>query len=95
MFPLDINLPGIDGLTVLKRIRADDRTRRFLVVILTSSIEEQDLANAYDFGANSYIRKPVNFSQFEDTFEKLSHYWLALNETPNGSFNCSLGICAT
>lgn len=79
---LDLKLPRIDGLEVLRRIRADDRTRRLPVVVLTSSREEEDLAKSYDLGANSYIRKPVDFTQFVDAVGTLGVYWLLLNETP-------------
>jgi two-component system response regulator len=79
---LDLNLPKIGGLEVLQRIRADDRTRLLPVVILTSSNEEQDLLEGYSRGANSYLRKPVNFTQFEDYVKQLSSYWLVLNEAP-------------
>lgn len=79
---LDIKLPKIDGLTVLQRIRADARTRRVPVVILTSSAEEHDRAQGYDLGVNSYIRKPVDFDQFIDAVEHLGLYWLVMNEPP-------------
>lgn len=79
---LDLKIPKIDGLTVLKRIRADPRTRRAPVVILTSSVEEQDLATGYDVGVNSYIRKPVSFDQFVTAIGQLGIYWLVLNEEP-------------
>jgi two-component system, response regulator len=79
---LDINLPKVDGLEVLRRIRAEAKTRRLLVVILTSSKEEQDLAAGYERGVNSYIRKPVNFAQFVAAIEQLGLYWLILNESP-------------
>jgi two-component system response regulator len=79
---LDLNLPKITGLEVLHRIRADARTRRLPVVILTSSKEEQDLAAGYDLGVNSYIRKPVDFKQFAQCIEQLGLYWLVLNEQP-------------
>ncbi len=79
---LDLKIPKIDGLTILKRIRADPRTRRAPVVILTSSVEEQDLATGYDVGVNSYIRKPVSFDQFVTAIGQLGIYWLVLNEEP-------------
>lgn len=79
---LDLKLPRVDGLEVLGRIRADERTRRLPVVMLTSSKEEQDLAASYDLGVNSYIRKPVNFVQFVQAIEHLGLYWLVLNELP-------------
>lgn len=79
---LDLKLPLVDGLEVLKQIRADERTRRLLVVILTSSREEQDLIKGYDLGANSYICKPVDFNQFVEAVKYLGLYWLVINETP-------------
>lgn len=79
---LDLKLPRIDGLEVLRRIRADDRTKLLPVVILTSSKEQQDLAAGYNNGCNSYLRKPVNFTQFVEATRQLGLYWLVLNEAP-------------
>lgn len=81
---LDLKLPKVDGLEVLRRIRADDRTRFLPVVVLTSSREEQDLLASYSNGCNSYVRKPVNFAEFLEAVRQLGLYWLLLNETPGG-----------
>lgn len=79
---LDLKLPKIDGLELLKSIRADERTKFLPVVILTSSKEDQDLQEGYRYGANSYVRKPVNFDEFLSATRDLGLYWLLLNEPP-------------
>jgi CheY-like chemotaxis protein len=82
---LDLKLPRVDGLDVLKRMRSEPRTRRTPVVVLTSSKEEQDLIASYELGANSFVRKPVDFLQFIEAARQLGLYWLVLNEpAPNG-----------
>lgn len=82
---LDLNLPKIDGLEVLRRLRADERTRVLPVVILTSSKEDRDLIEGYRSGCNSYVRKPVDFDQFVEAARQLGLYWLLLNERPPGT----------
>ena len=79
---LDLKLPKIDGLEVLRRLRDDERTKLLPVVILTSSKEDLDLTTSYSLGANSYIRKPVDFVQFTEAIKQLGLYWLVLNESP-------------
>jgi two-component system response regulator len=79
---LDLKLPKLDGLGVLRRLRADPRTKLLPVVLLTSSTEEEDLLKGYGLGANSYVRKPVDFDKFKEAIRQLSLYWLVLNEPP-------------
>lgn len=79
---LDINLPVVNGLDVLKKLRADPRTHRQIIIILTSSREEQDLLTSYNLGVNSYIRKPVDFNQFSEAIKYMCIYWLNINEQP-------------
>ncbi len=79
---LDLKLPKIDGLEVLRALRADESTKLLPVVVLTSSVEEQDLMRSYSLGANSYVRKPVDFVQFVEAVRQLGLYWLVMNEYP-------------
>ena len=79
---LDLKLPKVDGLEVLRRLRGDKRTRSLPVVVFTSSSEEEDMISSYSLGANSYVRKPVEFEQFLEATKQLGLYWLVLNEAP-------------
>ncbi len=79
---LDLKLPRVDGIEVLRRLREDDRTKLLPVVILTTSSEEQDMLDSYSLGCNSYIRKPVDFIQFSEAIRQLGMYWLLMNEPP-------------
>ena len=81
---LDIDLPTLNGLEVLRRVRANDRTRRLPVVILSSSNEEQTIVESYKSGANSYVSKPTDFTQFMESVRELGSYWLASKATPSG-----------
>lgn len=84
---LDLKLPKVDGLEVLRRLRSHDETRPIPVVVFTSSSEERDILQSYCLGANSYIRKPVEFSQFCDAVRQISEYWLTLSQLPEGCCN--------
>lgn len=88
---LDLKLPRIDGLEVLRRIRAEPRTEILPVIILTSSTEEQDVVTGYKLGANSYVRKPVDFHQFVEATRQLGLYWLVLNESPSSRRDVATG----
>lgn len=79
---LDLNLPKVDGMEVLRRLRADDRTKLLPIVILTTSDEDADRLNTYGVGANSFVRKPVDFNQFSEAVRQLGLYWLVLNQSP-------------
>ena len=88
---LDLNLPKLDGLQVLERLRADERTRLVPVVILTSSKEEQDMVSGYQFGANSYVRKPVDFNEFVEAVRHIGLYWLLINQMPSQKMAMAAG----
>lgn len=77
---LDLKLPKMDGLQVLRQLRADDRTKRLPIVIFTSSSEQEDMIKSYDLGANSYVRKPVDFEQFAEAARQVGMYWFLINE---------------
>ena len=87
---LDLKLPKIDGLTVLREVKKDERTRLIPIVILTSSREERDIINGYQLGVNSYIQKPVDFDKFRDTVRQLGWYWMLINQPP--IMNASAGL---
>lgn len=92
---LDLKLPKLDGLQVLRAIKADPRTRKLPVVVLTSSREEKDLVNSYDLGVNSYIQKPVDFDQFRDMVRQVGLYWLVVNHTaPAGAVPAEAAVHA-
>lgn len=82
---LDLKLPKIDGLEVLKRIRSHPRTKNLAVVVLTSSSEETDMVKSYNLGCNSYVRKPIDFLEFNEAVRQLGLYWLILNQQPSGA----------
>ena len=79
---LDLKLPKVDGMEVLKAVKSDPRTRRIPVVVMTSSREESDLVRSYDLGVNSYLQKPVDFDQFRDVVKRMGFYWLLINQPP-------------
>jgi two-component system response regulator len=87
---LDLKLPKVNGLEVLKQVKSDPRTRHIPVVVLTSSKEERDLAASYNLGANSYIQKPVDFEQFRQTVRSTGLYWLVINERPTYQGNTEM-----
>jgi len=86
---LDLNMPKVGGLDVLRALRDRPTAHRLQIVVLTSSDEDRDLVESYDLGANSYIRKPVDFAQFSDVIRQLGYYWLALNRPPPGGLSPS------
>jgi two-component system response regulator len=79
---LDLKLPKIGGIEVLRRVRADQRTRRIPIVVLTTSVEKSDLESCYDLGANGFVRKPVDFGEFVEAAQRIGMYWLATNQPP-------------
>lgn len=81
---LDLKLPKVDGLQVLREVKADARTRPIPVVVMTSSKEQRDMVEGYQLGVNSYIQKPINFSDFQDIIRQLGYYWLVINQPPPG-----------
>jgi CheY-like chemotaxis protein len=84
---LDLKLPKVDGLQVLRELKNDERTRAIPVIVMTSSKEERDIVDSYKFGVNSYIQKPVDFDQFQKVIEQLELYWLVVNQSPpSGAF---------
>ena len=91
---LDLKLPKVDGMEVLRRLKSDARTRLIPVVILTSSKEERDLANGYHLGVNSYIQKPVDFEQFRETVKNVGLYWLVINQAPPAKVHCAEEVCS-
>lgn len=82
---LDLKLPRLDGLEVLRRLRADERTRIATVVVLTTSGEQRDMVDSYSLGANSYVQKPVEYAAFEEAVDRLGTYWLLVNKVPSGT----------
>jgi CheY-like chemotaxis protein len=84
MVLLDLKMPRVDGIEVLRAVKADERTRRIPIVVMTSSQEEKDVAQSYDLGVNSYVVKPVDFAAVAETVRQAGFYWLALNRTPTG-----------
>ena len=81
---LDLKMPRVDGIEVLKAVKADERTRRIPIVVMTSSQEERDVAQTYELGVNSYVVKPVDFAAVADVVRQAGFYWLAINRTPSG-----------
>jgi two-component system, response regulator len=84
MVLLDLKMPRVDGIEVLRAVKADERTKRIPIIVMTSSQEEKDVAQTYDLGVNSYVVKPVDFAAVADTVRQAGYYWLAINRTPTG-----------